>query len=83
MHNIIFDFALPLILGDLGADSGGKGKCSWLSTEKSGTNDYAKFEEGGGGGGGGKQLIMAMLKWYFFFKMLAYRFCIDERKRTS
>ena len=37
----------------------------------------------GEGGGGGKQLIMAMLKWYFFFKMLAYRFCIDERKRTS
>ena len=49
---------------------------------KSGTNDYAKFERGGGGGGGGKQ-IMAMLKWYFFLKMLAYRFCIDERKRRS
>ena len=35
---------------------------------KSGTNDYAKFE------GGGK---------IFFWKMLAYRFCMDERKRRS
>ena len=43
---VISDFAFWLILGDLGADSGGKGKSSW----QSGTIDHAKFEGGGGGG---------------------------------
>ena len=52
---------------------------------KSGTNDYAKFE-GGGGGGGGVQTRCTnygYVKMVIFLKMLAYRFCIDERKRRS
>ena len=83
---IIFYFACRLILGDLGADSGGKGKSCRLSTQEKGEPMIMQNLKGGvGGGGRGKQgaLIMAMLKWYFFRKMLAYRFCIDGRKRRS
>ena len=48
----------------------------------SGTNDYAKFE--GGGGVGCKQgENYGYVKMVIFLKMLAYRFCIHERKRRS
>ena len=56
----------------------------YCQPRKSGTNDYAKLEgEGGGGLGQTRCTNYGYVKMVIFLKILAYRFCIDERKRRS